>query len=77
MLHLHYFSNFVKFRLTPIAEEEECYSIDDIKEFEEVSPVHKEWLVEVLERGWTCWESFIFIRIYRCKINLDVCQSAA
>lgn len=51
MLRLHFYSDHVKVRLTPINEEEEFYRLDEIKEFEEVSQLYKEWLAELLEKG--------------------------
>lgn len=51
MLRLHFYSNHVKVQLTPINEEEEVYGLHEIKEFEEVSQLDKEWLAELLEKG--------------------------
>lgn len=51
MLRLHIFSNHVRVLLPPIQEEDEVYSIDQIKEFEYVSPEYKEWLADILEQG--------------------------
>lgn len=51
MLRLHIFSNHVRLFLPAIEEEEEFYSIDQIKEFEYVSPEYKEWLADLLEQG--------------------------
>lgn len=53
MLRLHIFSNHVRLFLPTIEEEEEFYSIDQIKEFEYVSPEYKEWIADVLEKGTT------------------------
>ena len=51
MLRLHIFSNHVRLYLPTIEEEEDFYSIDEIKEFENVSQAYKEWLADVLEQG--------------------------
>lgn len=52
MLRLHFYSDHVNVRLAPInEEEEEVYRLDEIKEFEEVSQLDKEWLAELLEKG--------------------------
>lgn len=51
MLRLHCYSNYVRFKLEPIDEEEEVYGVNQIKEFEEVSQLYKEWLAELLEQG--------------------------
>jgi hypothetical protein len=51
MLRLHYYSNIVGFRLESIEEDDEVYSLDQIKEFEEVSREWKEALAEHLLQG--------------------------
>lgn len=50
MISLHYFSNAVHVRLGTIAEvEDEEYSLDQIKEFEEVDPLWQEALTALLQ----------------------------
>ena len=51
MLRLHYYSNSVGLRLPSIEEEDEVYSLDQIKEFEAVSQAWKEELAEILQQG--------------------------
>jgi hypothetical protein len=51
MLRLHYYSNVVWLRLEAIDEDDEVYSLDQIKEFEEVSRAWKEALAEHLLQG--------------------------
>lgn len=51
MLRLHYYSNVVGLRLEAIEEDDEVYSLDQIKEFEEVSRAWKEELAEHLLQG--------------------------
>lgn len=51
MLRLHYYSNVVGLRLEAIEEDDEVYSLDQIKEFEEVSRAWKEALAEHLLQG--------------------------
>lgn len=52
MLSLHYYSNHASARLSTIYEQDEdVYSLDQIKEFEEVSPLHVEWISYVLDKG--------------------------
>lgn len=51
MLRLHIFSNHVRIFLPTIEEEEEVYSLDQIKEFETVSQDYKDWLADLLEKG--------------------------
>lgn len=51
MLGLHYYSNIVGLRLESIEEDDEVYSLDQIKEFEEVSRAWKEALAEHLLQG--------------------------
>lgn len=48
MLTLHYYSNCIGVRLETIEEEEE-YSIDEIKEFEAVDPAWQEALNALLQ----------------------------
>jgi hypothetical protein len=51
MLRLHYYSNVVGLHLEAIEEDDEVYSLDQIKEFEEVSRAWKEALAEHLLQG--------------------------
>jgi uncharacterized protein HemX len=52
MLRLHYYSNVVRLRLESIDEDDdEVYSLDQIKEFEAVSRAWKEALAEHLLQG--------------------------
>jgi hypothetical protein len=51
MLRLHYYSNIVGLRLESIEEDDGVYSLDEIKEFEEVSRAWKEALAEHLLQG--------------------------
>jgi hypothetical protein len=51
MLRLHYYSNIVGLRLESIEEDDGVYSLDQIKEFEEVSRAWKEALAEHLLQG--------------------------
>lgn len=51
MLRLHYYSNVVRLRLQSIDEDDEVYSLDQIKEFEDVSRAWKEALAEHLLQG--------------------------
>lgn len=52
MLRLHYYSNHASVRLSTIYEQDEdVYSLDQIKEFEDVSPLHVEWISYVLDKG--------------------------
>jgi hypothetical protein len=52
MLRLHYYSNVVRLRLESIDEDDdEVYSLDQIKEFEDVSRAWKEALAEHLLQG--------------------------
>lgn len=52
MLGLHYYSNYACVRLATIYEEDDdVYRIDQIKEFEEVSPTQLEWISYVLDQG--------------------------
>jgi hypothetical protein len=51
MLRLHYYSNIVGLRLESIDEDDGVYSLDQIKEFEEVSHAWKEALAEHLLQG--------------------------
>lgn len=76
MLRLHCFSNYVKFKLDPINEEEEVYGVSQIKEFEEVSQLDKEWLAEFLEKGTSVYmwitllgSSVIFNFLYKLAKN--------
>lgn len=48
-LHLHVFSG--EFAILLPNPEEEVYRIDQIKEFEYISQVYKDWIGEILERG--------------------------
>lgn len=51
MLRLNIYSNHVHVVLPTVEEEREIYSIDQIKEFEDVSQGYKDWLAELLEKG--------------------------
>jgi hypothetical protein len=51
MLRLHYYSNIVGLRLESIEEEDGVYSLEEIKEFEDVSRAWKEALAEHLLQG--------------------------
>jgi hypothetical protein len=51
MLRLHYYSNIVGLHLESIEEDDEVYSLDQSKEFEEVSRAWKEALAEHLLQG--------------------------
>lgn len=51
MLRLHYYSNVVRLCLQSIDEDDEVYSLDQIKEFEDVSRAWKEELAEHLLQG--------------------------
>jgi hypothetical protein len=51
MLRLHYYSNIVGLHLESIEEDDEVYSLDQIKEFEAVSRAWKEALAEHLLQG--------------------------
>lgn len=47
-MRLHFYSNFARERL-PVIEEEEVYRIDEIKEFETISPKLKQETIESLQ----------------------------
>lgn len=49
MLALHCYSNAVELRLETIDEEEDEYSLDEIKEFEAVNPAWQETLNALLQ----------------------------
>lgn len=55
MLRLHYYSNVVGLHLEAIEEDDEVYSLDQIKEFEDVSRAWKEELTEHLLQGIARW----------------------
>lgn len=48
-LHLHVLSG--QFTILLPNPEEEVYRVDQIKEFEYISQIYKDWIGEVLERG--------------------------
>ncbi|ENN75212.1 hypothetical protein YQE_08222, partial [Dendroctonus ponderosae] len=61
--------------LPPIAEEEEVYRIDQIKEFEHISQTYKDWLAEVLEKEED--ESQIFVKFFKFHKCYDLIPTSA
>lgn len=54
MIRLHCYSNHVlRIVLPTLNEDDEVWSLDQIKEFEDVSQAYKEWLADILEKGIT------------------------
>ncbi|KAK6617445.1 5'-AMP-activated protein kinase subunit gamma-2 [Polyplax serrata] len=73
MITLHYYSNTIGVRLETIEEEDE-YSLDKIKEFEEVDPAWQETLNALLQEED---ESQIFVKFFRFHKCYDLIPTSA
>ncbi|KAK9888381.1 hypothetical protein WA026_000631 [Henosepilachna vigintioctopunctata] len=76
MIRLHCYSNHVLRILLPtLPEDDEVWSLDQIKEFENVSQSYKEWLADILEKEED--ESQIFVKFFKFHKCYDLIPTSA
>nr|CAH7757516.1 unnamed protein product [Callosobruchus chinensis] len=75
LIRLHVYSGQFAILLPHGCDDEEVYSLDQIKEFETISPAYKEWLAEVLDKEED--ESQIFVKFFKFHKCYDLIPTSA